>query len=811
MRRWSLRILIALAILLLVVIAVTQAVLSLTDIPDRIVLTQVQQTLGLRMTAKSVDTGWFGTTTIRDVTLSLPLAEQSLLATPQMRVRHTWLPKLLFTRKLVIDLLTLDDAQLVVRQDAAGRWNLQELVELLARTAGKQQVVTTPSTRRAGPRLPGVILHNGTVTVTDNANRVATLAPLEFSGLPDPAAPMLVWRYDVKVPALLSATGQLSPGFEWAHQVDFDVTHANGVLKPWIGELTEPLNVAGRWEGALNSGQAAGRLVLSKFQAAGFDVSGIVRVSTGGGTARIEPEQLLIKSPPRVLPDVHVASGAIEMTGPTIRATRLKVAALNGVAQVDGRWATDQNVGELVATWDELAQPIGVKTGGKLTAAVTTTLGQPSVTADLVSNGTYNNARWNTKVNLTGSGRGWEEMSWVVTAPNLSWSGPPRDVMLDGLVARLVTRTTPQAKLKAIELTSVQLPSADRVAGTGSVDLITKQWSLNLDGRGWPIPRLPESTFEFRLAGGGDFQLYKLTELYLKSGDIELAGSGVYDLRLPKPLDLSVRVKHLPKLTETDPTLQGNLRGEAHVTGVGWPLSVALTGKVLGEAIRVKGHALGDLAIDVEGKITDTQASLTSNELGLLGGRWSLVGTWLKEKDLSQMIVKVRDLPLSQCGLALGRSDVDGTLAGAWTFDLPAFDRSKLTMAGDFDARGVRVGAFPAERAVGKVAMRNRRVALSPVELTQSKGTARVNASFALDAPRKPTIGITTTNWPVDLPAAGSTLSVSSEATLDLDLETRSASGPVTATADVTLGAQPLGQARVEADFSGHAAQVRSL
>ena len=75
MRRWSLRILIALAILLIVVVAVTQAVLSLTDIPDRIVLKQVQQQLGLRMTAASVDTGWFGSTVLKDVTLSLPLAE----------------------------------------------------------------------------------------------------------------------------------------------------------------------------------------------------------------------------------------------------------------------------------------------------------------------------------------------------------------------------------------------------------------------------------------------------------------------------------------------------------------------------------------------------------------------------------------------------------------------------------------------------------------------------------------------------------------------------------------------------------------
>ena len=73
MRRWSLRILIALLVLLIIAICVTQAVLW-TDVPQRIVLAQVQKQLGLRMDAKSVTTGWFGRTDLKEVTMSLPLA-----------------------------------------------------------------------------------------------------------------------------------------------------------------------------------------------------------------------------------------------------------------------------------------------------------------------------------------------------------------------------------------------------------------------------------------------------------------------------------------------------------------------------------------------------------------------------------------------------------------------------------------------------------------------------------------------------------------------------------------------------------------
>src|SRR5687768_11367704 len=186
MRRWSIRILIALLVLLIVVIGVTQAVLW-TDVPQRIVLAQVQKQLGLRMEAKSVTTGWFGRTDLKDVTLSLPLAEESFLTMPSLEVGHTWLPWLILTRKVEIESLELNDAALVVQQDEAGRWNLQDVLELLARTGGKQQATGAlgTTTRPQQPKLPEVRLHKGTVTITDRRGRTTKLAPLEFSGLPD--------------------------------------------------------------------------------------------------------------------------------------------------------------------------------------------------------------------------------------------------------------------------------------------------------------------------------------------------------------------------------------------------------------------------------------------------------------------------------------------------------------------------------------------------------------------------------------------------------------------------------------------------
>ena len=130
MKRWSLRILLALLILIVIGIIVTQVVLS-SDYPRTLVLGLVQRQLGLRVEAKTLETGWFGSTTLSDVKVSLPLAGESFLSMPTMEVDHTALIPLILTRKFELDGIELNKPNLVVRRDANGRWNLQNVAELV--------------------------------------------------------------------------------------------------------------------------------------------------------------------------------------------------------------------------------------------------------------------------------------------------------------------------------------------------------------------------------------------------------------------------------------------------------------------------------------------------------------------------------------------------------------------------------------------------------------------------------------------------------------------------------------------------------
>src|SRR5438094_1112764 len=86
--KYLLRFVFALLVLLIVLIIAVQIVLH-TDVPRRMIIAQLQRSLGLRVAAKSASVTWSGDTILHDVAITLPLAEQPLASVPSMKVVHT--------------------------------------------------------------------------------------------------------------------------------------------------------------------------------------------------------------------------------------------------------------------------------------------------------------------------------------------------------------------------------------------------------------------------------------------------------------------------------------------------------------------------------------------------------------------------------------------------------------------------------------------------------------------------------------------------------------------------------------------------
>src|SRR4051794_15354078 len=421
MRRWTLRISFVVAALLVVAVASVQAVL-MTDLPKRIVLGQIEKQLGLRVSAASLRTGWGGTTAMSNVTLSLPLAEQSFLDVPRMTVRHTSLPMLLVRRSVTIDAIELDKPNLAVRRDVAGRWNMADVAELVARAGGKDNQPAP-----GAPSPPAVTITDGTVVVDDaKLGQKQTIPDLNLTGKRDGP---LVYRYDLKVSDRVTLVGQVAPGAPWKHEVDAELKQVAQWLKPWVKDLPDNATVSAEWTGQLSGdGKIQGRLAVTQAKAGGFAAKGVVKLrDNGDGSVSAEPEGLSVTTGNAALPEVQLASGRLTADAKGFRAERLMVSGVGGQARLDGNYALLTSSGEFSADWTELMFPsIGMKNvTGSLKAELATPFpGRPQLKAKLNATGVTPDGPFAAVISVDGNGRaGWGEMDWRLFAEKLDWNG----------------------------------------------------------------------------------------------------------------------------------------------------------------------------------------------------------------------------------------------------------------------------------------------------------------------------------------------------------------------------------------------------
>lgn len=816
MLRWLLRIFLTLLALLVVVIVVVQIVLS-TNFPKRLVLSEVQKQLGLRVAADDVSTGWFGETTLTNVTAGLPLESESFLTMPKLEVRHTWLPVLLATQKLELKSLELNDAKLVVRQDPkTGRWNLQDVLELLARTGGKEQAKDLSASKNR-PKLPKVIVGKATLVLTDRNGKGATLEPVAFAGTPDETAPSLVYHYDLKAANLLNAKGKLLPGGKWQHVVDFNLTDDGKLLAPWLG-ASRPIAISGQWSGEQNNGAVNGRLTLTKAGVESYGATGIVLADIGpGSSAVIRPQGLVITTPQKALPEASIVGGQIRYDGNTLTAEKLNIQALGGVAEVGGAYTLASNVGDITANWYDLG-PVdaGVRQSGSFKASLKNPFpGNPEVTATLTSNGVVENiGKWDTELTINGNGARWNETNWKLAFSKLNWEGKFRPINLKQLTADI------QVRDQSITLTQMHLAEGGEVKGTGSLDLLSaeKKWNLELTGNGWPLPRMTQSLFEFKARADGTLKpaYIDIEQIYARSGDTELTAHGTFDAQRPKPVAMKVTFTNRPELQIADEqdVIRGHLTGEGTVEGTlassaNTPARLDLAFKLHGQELAFRDRQLGDMDIEITGEADSEQATIRSQELDLLGGRWSLGGIWkrhneeIPQEDVIRIQVGVHDLPLGQVGeAASGRTDIGGIAQGDFSITVPAMQRPRLTGKGTFSATGVRVGdALSAESAKGVCTLSGDQLQITSLDLVNNEGKATVDATVSLRKLKQPTVGVKATQWVLKVPGSQTSLKVNADTRLALDLQAFTATGPVKADSTITYDNQEVGQAKIDAEI----------
>jgi hypothetical protein len=623
MRRWLRRILVGLIGLIVLIIVAVQIVLW-TPLPRRIAMEQIQKQLGLRIHADSLGISWWGKTRLENVSLGLPLSDRDFLKVKSLTIQHNTLIGLALGRAFAIDEIDIDHPRIDLTQDANGQWNLQQVALLLAR-AGGSNTAQQSSTDTSVPRLPNLRLTNGTVQVSDNQNHSLILRPVNLTG---DEQGMLVWKYQAKIADSIVANGELAPGGNWQHRVSLQAKNLDPLLKGWGVPTTYGSTLKASWTGQATQERVSGTLFIEQASAKAVPtmgdvtMTGSVDVELAGPTLLLRPNQLKLTSNYPLLPNLGVVSGTIVSDPTGLHAQSIKLSALGGLANVDAGFDPNAQSIDLHANWSGLSLAKQTRNSGTLTASLRQPFaGQPVIRVELDSNGTVGETtdmttaanRWITQLILTGQGRSWKDIDWVLSAPKLAYTTGGKTIDLSNTSAR-VTQRLPIVTLADLSLPVTKAttqPAGAAFSSSGAIDFSSAKWHFDAGGTfnaSYDDAILP---ITLNVTALGDAQRYELKQLAIGMPGIVLSSEGSYDKNKPtQPVDLHVKLVQQPHAMPDAP-IQGELAGDFNIVGILFTDEghlrpyLTTTGKLLGSDLVVCGHPLDDISVSLQG-ITET-------------------------------------------------------------------------------------------------------------------------------------------------------------------------------------------------------------
>lgn len=792
-RKWLARFSAVVLALLVLIIIVIQIVLW-TNLPKSIVVGQVENGLGLRMAVGSLSTNWLGHTSMGDVKIALPISEQAFFDVPEMRVKHTNLIALLLGWPVEIKAVELHKPVLYVRQGASGRWNLQQVFQLLGRAGGAKTGEQT-----ATPALPYLKIDDLTIVVLDNKGREVKVKPINVDGEPDTPA----WKYDIEVPSgqpnvppHLSLLGRVAPGGTWAHEATLWVNDITPWVKPFVPSFDQKVVFNGKWTGELNTNGVAGYLQIVDAAAGAYHADGALSASQSGSDFSVSPHNLHLSVKDLTKPvekqtsmNLSVPAGTLDYNGKVIRATQLRLALLGGPATLNGWFEPDVNQGALEAFWQDMQVPkAGITQNGKLNLTYTRPVAAPMQIHLLASSsGTAPQGTFDAVMKLDVSGQKFTDLTWNISLPQLAYYRPPKPVILNGLTAAGGYRQ--DAQHKTFRLDQLSLSTENRLSGTGSYDLVSKEGQLHIEGQDWPIHLLEGTQLAFIIDAvgrgvakapdpgtppGAKPQIVPVVELNrfeLRSGDATLDVNGKYDGREPKPVNMNVSFVNQPAgpLTQVGkPALvHGYLSGQAKLTGeLGGPdspRSISLEGSLTGREAEVLGHSLGDVTTKLVGAIDNQRAVIRADGIPLLDGIWNLGATYVMNEAgrpvyATTVDLSVDHLPLPRVSTFLDAPKVDGIFAGHWYVYFPGLkpQMDAIRVTGSGNVRGFAASYLAADDVSFTTSLQKSTFKIEPVRLTRGNyGRVDARAEVDLNNWRQITAGLQFTNFPIDLPSAG--------------------------------------------------------
>lgn len=792
MRRWLIRLMVVLLVLLVVLAGGVQAVLW-SDLPRSVAADQLAKQTGLVVELDGLSTGWAGQTRVEGLTLRLPLSDKPAVRLREATLHHTALPTLAATQSFTLARVEAEGLSLNLRRLEDGRWNAAKLVQTIA---ANQPASNEPA--QTPPPLPVVDARDVTVTVQRDGKRIAL--PTAVVRLSEQAEGSGRLNVNARAAGIGQVTGVVARRAPYTHRLAL-------TLRPggdWPGELLGP-DAAGaitrlggtvHWQGAAQAKGLAGRVRFDPLSYGQARVTGGVDLELAGGDLTARPAGLTLRHPRLPGPEpVALTGGRAGFADGRVTLTGVTADTLGGTVRLGGDFDTGDLTGELALDWAGLEYPAEMVHAGRFALDISRRRpGRRSVGGTMTVTGRKSPVGpWETRLSLDLSGRSWTSLAGQLSLDRLRIDRPNQDagpIAMRGLDAEVAV-SPEQIALNEVSMTGPGAPA--ELSSEGRFSWASQQWGFDFSARELNVTGLP-AIERVVLGIEGEGPAMKLTAGELIAAGLEVTAEGAYkpsrpDAGDPPPLTGTLTLNQLPlKLREATRSLvrATNLRGEISVKGALDPLWLEGNGTLRAIGLQAGEETLGDIRLDVEATATPEAVTLSTQQLSILEGTWRIEGRYnlgQTSRKRYHVTVKGRSLDLARLSRAMGTGPwIKGRGHLTLEADGSALTLRQLNVRGEFAGDRLGLGPVSVDQLEGKVQIQDGQLRLQELTARHDRqGKLTGSAQLMLDEPARVGFDLAIEPWSL-LPGQAAALTVGGqlEGEFDAAERTGTASGKLT-------------------------------
>lgn len=741
-RRWWLRIPIIFITLIALIVVLTQIFLW-TDYPRRIAEAQVERVLRVRTSIRSVSIGWLGHTRIEGVALTLPFGDDPFLKVDRIEATHASLPLIAFTQDLRD--VRISGVELLARQSADGRWNLEQLRQPSASTQ------PTTSTRRSSnplADLPNVHATDVRASIIRSDGRRLDLPVFAAELVKKDSLTATLHATAGEVLVIDGELGQTAalPQLIQAkfRGVPDDIAAFFGIKPP------TPLTATIEWNGRLTGEGVAGSLNVIDALVAETQARGRVEIDAGKAI-EIRPADLSVVVPSPGPIDLRTSAGAVVYDG-EIRLAAIKGQLNGGQFLVDGRFDPRTLASDVAAKWEAVTRGSDLATTGS--AHLTTSRlfnGEIRIDVDARGGARVPAGEAMGAVRVGGELGSLDQFTGKVELDPLTWT--PADRSSPIVTPRMTGDVSGAGNDVRLQAQSID-PGIGRLQLFGGVDRETLIWWANFDAGGLTLPELArrglKGPVDISVAADGTRSLIHVAGAYAKIDRGIAYLTGDYDAQLPRPVNAKAWAWYEKPVTEDEAAQLNSLRAEATIEGtLKAPREINAELDLTGNELVFAGKPVGDVALRLTGAVSENEATIRSQELEAFGGKWSLRGRYsMTEPGPPVLTANFRDIPASRLGVAIGREDIEGTIQqGRAIIRVPSTRLDRIEMSAVARGADLKIGPARAGRLVVEAQLQQGRFEIRP-QLREEDGSidARLTGDVMLRQPVHAEVEIT--DWP---------------------------------------------------------------